>query len=219
MCLRKRNKPRVMIRHYLLTGLAVVGFLLVTAPQTVAGGPAIHKEPGSTRRVIVLLDAPAVAQARRQLALLAPAGRLQPLSQAHREALLAQVNRLDVEQRRTIARLQAQDLVLTGHRRYLYLLNGFAATVPSERVEALASASEVRAVYPDHVVRTTLGESVPLIGAPTVWAMTDPQGRPVRGPGIRVAVVAIRSSVPGGAYEPLSGTSMAAPHIAGGAAI
>ena len=44
-------------------------------------------------------------------------------------------------------------------------------------------------VYPDNPVHLNLTESVPLIGADHVWEMTDDQGWPITGHGIRVAIV------------------------------
>jgi len=44
-------------------------------------------------------------------------------------------------------------------------------------------------VYPDTRVEASLTESVALVGAPQVWALSDDLGRPVTGVGIRVAII------------------------------
>ena len=170
-------------------GLMTILIVLFVMASRAIAAPPLEKLSRSTRRVIILLDAPSVMDVYHQLRpSVLPEGS-RSLSSEEQALLLAQVKHLKATQEHTIARLQAQHLISTVHRQYLHLLNGFAATIPAKKLKALAAAPGIRAVYPDHQVHATLDESVPLIGAPTLWAMTDPQGRPVRGQGIRVAVI------------------------------
>lgn len=89
-------------------------------------------------------------------------------------------------------------------RRFSRLIHGLAlrfvqAGGPGDRqgadwpedpaLAALRAHPGVRAVYPDARVRVSLRDSVPLIGAPQIWALSDGTGWPVTGRGVRVAIV------------------------------
>ncbi len=92
-------------------------------------------------------------------------------------------------QEQTIAAMQAQDIVLQVRYRYTYILNGFAASIEQGDMERVGTLPQVKAVYSDYQLQVQLSESVPLIGAPQVWAMTDSSGQPVTGHGMQVAVI------------------------------
>ncbi|MFC1926357.1 S8 family serine peptidase [Chloroflexota bacterium] len=69
---------------------------------------------------------------------------------------------------------------------YTHVFNGIAGSVKMKDVSKLADLPQVEAVYLDYEVQISLSESVPLIGAPDVWALDDPQ---VKGQGIEVAII------------------------------
>ncbi|MFC2037976.1 hypothetical protein ACFLYD_08475, partial [Chloroflexota bacterium] len=75
------------------------------------------------------------------------------------------------------------------HRRFTHLLHGLALSVEAAGLPALLSHPSVQAVYPDTQFKASLAQSVPLIGAPQVWALADGWGRPVTGQGVRVAIL------------------------------
>ena len=73
--------------------------------------------------------------------------------------------------------------------RYSQVFNGIAGSVRMVDLPSLAGLDQVRKVHYDYEVNITLAESVPLIGAPDVWATRDAQSRPATGHGIVVAIV------------------------------
>jgi subtilisin family serine protease len=81
-------------------------------------------------------------------------------------------------------RLRARD-----YRQFSILFDGAAMEIDSQDVDWLKSLPQVEAVWPDYEVRATISESVPLIGAPTLWSMTDTNGKPVTGRGIKIAIL------------------------------
>ncbi|NLE75686.1 MAG: S8 family serine peptidase [Chloroflexi bacterium] len=88
-----------------------------------------------------------------------------------------------LERRQTPYRLDHQ---------YRRVFHGLALSLPTQeaaRLRRQAEALGLQAVYPDRPVQATLRESVPLIGAPQVWALRDGQGLPATGQGVRVAVI------------------------------
>ena len=52
---------------------------------------------------------------------------------------------------------------------YSYLFNGIAGSIRMADLPALAERPQVEHVYLDYQVHVTLGDSVPLIGAPEMW--------------------------------------------------
>ena len=75
-----------------------------------------------------------------------------------------------------------------GHR-YSHVFNGIAGSVRMADLAALAELPQVKRVHHDYEVNITLAESVPLIGAPEVWALQDSQARSVTGHGVVVAII------------------------------
>nr|WP_306672428.1 S8 family serine peptidase [Geothrix fuzhouensis] len=69
-------------------------------------------------------------------------------------------------------------------RHYRFAFNGLATTVSSETLKKLRQQPDVARVFRDGVVKATLADSVPLIGAPQMWADYGADGQ-----GIRVAVI------------------------------
>ncbi|MDW8148303.1 MAG: S8 family serine peptidase [Roseiflexaceae bacterium] len=85
--------------------------------------------------------------------------------------------------------LAQNKIVYNKSHSYTFLFNGVSISTSMANYHQIASLPEVAAVYPDFQVRSTLNDSVPLIGAPQLWALNDQNGQPVRGRGIRVAVI------------------------------
>jgi streptogramin lyase len=140
----------------------------------------IEPSPDAQVKVIVQLDGEPVLAARQRLR---QEERLTASSLQHQRAelLAAQTRFLDGLR---AAGIQAQ----VGHQ-YTSLIHGLALTLPQVDVGRLSEMPGVRGVFPDYRVHALQPPNVTQIGAPTVWAMTDPYGQPVRGDGMRVAVL------------------------------
>ncbi|MBC7222678.1 MAG: S8 family serine peptidase [Anaerolineae bacterium] len=98
----------------------------------------------------------------------------------------------EAQHRSFLQALEGRGVPFRVRREYLRLFHGLALEMPARDAAWMrhhAADLGLRAVYPDRTVRATLAQSVPLIGAPEVWVMTDDQGRPVTGTGVRVAVI------------------------------
>jgi subtilisin family serine protease len=106
-----------------------------------------------------------------------------------REAARNYTDSLVAAQDTVMGSLAAQGIPARLKRRFTYVYNGLAITTRDGDKEAIAKTPGVRAVYPDYQVHASLKESVPLVGAPTVWAMRDSSNRPVIGTGVRVAII------------------------------
>lgn len=105
-----------------------------------------------------------------------------PQRQAHRATLQA-------EHTAALDSLRAQGLLLGIQHQFFTAYNGLAIRARAGDREKILQIPGVRAVYPDYQVTALLPQSVPLIGAPAVWALHDGGGLPVTGNGVRVAVV------------------------------
>lgn len=140
-------------------------------------GPHLLVEPGPTDevRLIVQLDGEPVAVRKESL-------RTSEAIQGHTVALRA-------AQDEVLETLDARGIQVRMQRRYVYAYNGLSVTARAGDRKAIAETPGVRAVHPDRQIQALLPESVPLVGAPAVWAMTDTGGQPVTGAGVRVAVV------------------------------
>ena len=140
----------------------------------------VEPSPDAQVNVIVQLSGEPVLVTRQRLRqeerLTAPA-----LHHQRAELLAAQTRFLDGLR---AAGIQAQ----VGHQ-YTSLIHGLALTLPQADVDRLAEMPGVRGVFPDYRVHALQPPNVTQIGAPTVWAMTDPYEQPVRGVGMRVAVL------------------------------
>jgi subtilisin family serine protease len=103
--------------------------------------------------------------------------------------ILTYANNLEKKRDELVTNLQGQGLIDQVTRRFSYLVNGFTATVRMSDIRTIERWAEVQAVYLDEELHITLEQSVPLIGAPTVWAMTDGVGNPATGLGMTVAII------------------------------
>ncbi len=151
----------------------------------VSGGEVIDVLSGSDEvKVIVRLNEEPVAV---QLNRLHREGRI-PQAQLAADIRTYAAN-LERKRDGLVTSLQDVGLIDRVTRRFSYLVNGFAATVRLVDIPRIEQRAEVEAVYLDEELQVTLAESVPLVGAPSVWQMTDAAGNPVTGQGITVAII------------------------------
>lgn len=184
--MRRQGKKLVLVL-LLLFAFGPFGRTPAWGQQAVETGPG--KPEQAVERVIVQLAAPPVL-AYRLATVSGQAGRGSGVPGAREaQSLLAYGQRLEEEQQQVVARLREKGLLVESTWHYTQLFNGFVALVPAARIKELVAVPGVRALFPDQRVHATLADSVPLIGAPAVWAMTDPSGRAVRGQGVRVAII------------------------------
>ena len=63
------------------------------------------------------------------------------------------------------------------------------ASMPVNRIEALAARPGIREIYPDQRMQPLLDRSVPEIGAPSAWGLTSSSGTHLQGNGVLVGIV------------------------------
>jgi subtilisin family serine protease len=133
-------------------------------------------------RVIATLDDPPLAAATfaRRLPGLAPNARLNFASTFSRSYL----TRLESAQAAAIAELRREIPQARVSRRYQVLVNGFAVSVPYERLPELLESDAVARVYPSYSYRLNLNRGPSVIGATQFSGITG-----ARGEGVKVAVV------------------------------
>ncbi len=165
--------------------------------QELPGGTIRLVEP---ERYLVQLDTPALYPLLEQELRASQPLQLAPdqvLSEENWQQLsAAQISAAEarVQNEQLLARLQIQSRYpqarVTGQFRQLEnaLLVSLAAPDKQQLVQQLAQLPGVRAVYPEQLVQAFLSQSVPLIQAPSVWAMQR-DGVAVKGHNIRVAVL------------------------------
>jgi subtilisin family serine protease len=110
-------------------------------------------------------------------------------NQARPEQVQAYEEIVRRQQDQAAAEIRSLGIALDIRRQYSYVFNGLAASIKKADMQRIQALPQVQAVYPDYQVHALLNQSVPLIGAPQVWAMTDGNGLPVTGRGIRVALI------------------------------
>ncbi|MBK8051568.1 MAG: S8 family serine peptidase [Anaerolineales bacterium] len=104
-------------------------------------------------------------------------------------AMRRQQEVLAAQQAQFVANAQAAGVEVQVNRNFVYLLNGVALSTKAGGIPTLRSLPGVTGVFPDYLVKADLKESVPLVGAPTVWQLHDADGLPVTGEGIDVAII------------------------------
>jgi minor extracellular serine protease Vpr len=151
-----------------------------TAPNLAPG--AIAKDGASRTRVIVTLAEPplAAAASARRLPGLGPNRKLNLGSSFAR----SYVSRLRTAQARAISTIRAEIPEATVSRRYELLLNGFAVSVPYEKLPELLSLDVANRVYPSLTYTLAMNRGPAVIGAPQFAALTG-----ALGDGVKVAVV------------------------------
>lgn len=135
-------------------------------------------------RVIVQLRDEPVANYIRQ-----SFGASRRLNSAQAAALQQYTGTLSVRRQQFLTQIRQQGVGYQLNREYAYVLNGIALSIKMSDWQRIAKATLVKAVFPDYTMRVALNDSVPLIGAPDVWAMNDASGKAVTGQGIRVAII------------------------------
>ncbi len=148
------------------------------APDPSAFRPA----QGNRVRVIVTLAEPPLAEAsygRR----LAATGAKRKLSLRTPYAR-AYLSRLEASQARAVATVERAIPEAVVSRRYQLLLNGFAVSVPYDRLPKLLGLGLAEHVYPSRSYTPSLNTGPAILGAPQFSAATG-----ARGEGVKVAVV------------------------------
>ncbi|MDR6226778.1 S8 family serine peptidase [Desmospora profundinema] len=72
---------------------------------------------------------------------------------------------------------------------YDTVFSGMEVTADGADIKKLAELPEVKSIYPVRTYQTTMKGSAPLIGAPEAWKEKDSKGQPLKGKGIKVAVI------------------------------
>ncbi|HSJ94462.1 MAG TPA: S8 family serine peptidase [Gaiellaceae bacterium] len=151
-----------------------------TTPEFQRG--AIRAAGPPHARVIVTLNEPPLAAAAnaRRLAGLGPNVKLNVASSFSR----SYVTSLQAAQARAIAQVRTAIPEAVVSRRYHVLLNGFAVSVPYERLPELLELDGIRRVYPSLSYTMSLNKGPSVIGATQFAALTGALGA-----GVKVAVV------------------------------
>ena len=153
---------------------------LIGDEATILYGP----DDDNSARFIIMLKTPPLAVRLNEIQ------RDQALTPAQREASInAYAARLTTEHTAVLDTLQKKGMVQQVGWQFIYLVNGIAVTARLDDRKAIAKLPQVQDVYFDHQAHMTLADSVPLIGAPAVWAMVDGSGNPVTGQGTTVAII------------------------------
>jgi len=134
-----------------------------------------------TRVIVTLEDPPlAAAASTRRLAGFGPRRKLNVSSPFSRSYLAG----IEAAQQQAIATLRSQIPEAVVSRRFRVLLNGFAVSVPYERLPELLNLDFAKSVYPSLSYTPSVNKGPAVIGAPQFGALTG-----ARGEGVKVAVV------------------------------
>lgn len=133
-------------------------------------------------RVIVTLEDAPLAEASYGRRLAGP-GRNRKLS-LRTPFALSYLSRLEAAQARAITSVERAIPEAVVSRRYELLLNGFAVSVPYERLPKLLRMDVAKRVYPSRSYTLSLNRGPSVVGAPQFSAATG-----ARGEGVKVAVV------------------------------
>ncbi len=148
-----------------------------------AAVPALTRQGNARRaRVIVTLQDPplAAAASTRRLAGFGPRRKLN-VSNAFSRSYLAGI---DAAQQQAFATLHSEIPEAVVSRRYRVLLNGFAVSVPYERLPEVLDLDFAKNVYPSLSYTLSLNRGPSVIGATQFGTLTG-----ARGDGVKVAVV------------------------------
>ncbi|MFN8489473.1 MAG: S8 family serine peptidase [Caldilineaceae bacterium] len=156
-----------------------------TGQTTVSANGETLVQPGVNDTVdfIVVLNEQPVSAYQQQLRSMRTA------SQQAVESMVANYSvQLAAQQDAVLQSLQKSGLLRATKYHYTYLLNGLALSAPQGSIAQIKQAPGVKAIFPDYRAQPLLAESVPLIGAPNVWAQTT-GGVNIRGQNQRIAVI------------------------------
>ena len=150
----------------------------------VDGEQVVLPGPDDEVQVIVQLQGDPLATVMRQTR-----GSARTLTTVETEMLRTYQSALESTQRQVLSSFVQQGLDVQVHNEYTYLVNALSMSVRQGDWESLANTPGVQRVFPDYWAQITLDDSVPLVGAPQVWTMTDGNNQNVTGQGIRVAIL------------------------------
>jgi subtilisin family serine protease len=158
--------------------------VVIQAMQKVRPAPDTSRltSPDNRVRVVVTLDDPPLAAATfaRRLPGIAQNAKLNLATSFSRSYL----GRLETAQARAIASIRAEIPEAVVSRRYQVLVNGFAVSVPYERLPELLDSDAVQRVYPSYSYSLNLNRGPAVLGATAFSGLTG-----ARGEGVKVAVV------------------------------
>ncbi|HKX47318.1 MAG TPA: S8 family serine peptidase [Gaiellaceae bacterium] len=158
--------------------------VVTQAMQNVRPAPDVSRltSPSNRVRVVVTLDDQPLAAATfaRRLPGLARNAKLNLSSSFSRSYL----SRLETAQARAIASIRAEIPEAVVSRRYQVLVNGFAVSLPYERLPELLDSDAVERVYPSYSYSLNLNRGPAVLGATAFSGLTG-----ARGEGVKVAVV------------------------------
>ena len=143
---------------------------------------SVLSRKGATARVIVTLDDPPLAAAAfaRRFAGFGPKRKLNLKSSFSQKYLAG----LEAAQARAIASLRREMPEARVSRRYQLLVNGFAVSIPYERLPHLLDFESANHVYPSLRYTLSMNRGPSVIGAPQFTSLTG-----AKGDGVKVAVV------------------------------
>lgn len=185
----RQHFPQARPPRRLVAALAALG-LLAAVPALGVGTPADAARPmpvsEPTVDVIVELERTPALLAEPTLISSAGNATIDPDALARIAAARTAVER---DQRDFLDAVHEAGLRVDEHRALTDLFNGVALTIAETEIAAVERLPGVVAVHPDDLVAPHVDVSVPLVGAPEVWALDDPGGTPVRGAGMTVAII------------------------------
>lgn len=73
--------------------------------------------------------------------------------------------------------------------RYHYTYNGFAITVPGDKIKEIAALNGIKKVFPSKTYTISGNLSDKIVGAPEVWKMKDAKGNPIDGTGMLIGII------------------------------
>ncbi|HLG20969.1 MAG TPA: S8 family serine peptidase [Bdellovibrionota bacterium] len=135
--------------------------------------------------------------------------RLGYIVQFHEPSLLAKMQELGIRNTPALLSLYEHHLVESQERtireieaivgrpvsagrvrgRFQKVLNAIAIDISEKEAEQARQLEDVKSVVPNFRVDALLSESVPMISADQAWGMSDGSGNPIRGQGIRIAII------------------------------
>lgn len=118
-----------------------------------------------------------------------PAGLFTARNTPGKTALRVYEEGLKAAQADLLRRLSVERIPARAGHAFMTVFNGMALTLPEADLPRLQALPQVKAVFADSFLTYDLAESVPLVGAPTVWALKDAADLPVTGQGVKVAVI------------------------------
>ena len=152
--------------------------LLITSPD----GNELIPGPDDMVRVIITLDEASIAEYALNLDASLPDREHHSLVEAHAQAL-------NHQQDAFLAALQMQDITVIEIARNQFLINSMTVFTEAANLLKLSQMRSVSQVTPDFQMKSELVDSVPLIGAPEVWAFSTPSGVNITGVDKIVAVI------------------------------